>query len=75
MTYSVVTFSNDGEDFFNLDARSGEIKIRRLLTGALFDPYEVCATVFHKVWGVCGQAMVPDNFQCQGVLLIWIIVG
>ena len=23
----------------------------------------------------CGQAMVPGNFQCWGVLLIWIIVG
>ena len=33
------------------------------------------ATAPHFFWGGCGRAMVLGNFQCQGILLIWLIVG
>ena len=32
-------------------------------------------TFSQNAWGGGSQAMVLDDFQCQGVILIWIIVG
>ena len=37
--------------------------------------YEAVYSVNVSLWAWLGRVMVLGNFQCRGILLVWIVVG